>query len=274
MAFNTVSDDELYSKFPEGPYLADTWATQLCEAPLTFFDPIFDASGAGYDLPSDFLPVARSPEVLANAFAAAANVRVSTLQIPLPAGAPLRRPSSTSSPGSDGPSNSPSCSAGLKSPSCVSIDAKPAPKRRVKKRGQPRLDPIAHGVSSASAEDQLTARIPHNRVERKYREGLNTELERLRRAVPTLLQSHDGSGIGQPKPSKSMVIAAAIKHIEMVTQERDMLQSENDEIREYREEISEHRGGIREESGEIRKAKSGLKGGRWSKKRRVGAGFE
>jgi hypothetical protein len=107
-------------------------------------------------------------------------------------------------------------------------------------------------------------------VERKYREGLNAELERLRRAVPTLLQSHDGSGIGQPKPSKSMVIAAAIKHIEMVTQERDMLQNENSEIREYRKEIRERRDGIREEIGEIRKEKGGLKGGWWSKKGRAG----
>jgi hypothetical protein len=92
-------------------------------------------------------------------------------------------------------------------------------------------------------------------VERKYREGLNTELERLRRAVPTLLQSQDGSGIGQPKPSKSMVIAAATKHIEMVTQERDMLQNENDEIREYRKDMG-HRDGIREEIGEIRKRRA------------------
>jgi hypothetical protein len=137
----------------------------------------------------------------------------------------------------------------------VSTDAehaKPTPKPRKKKPIRPILGPIARGVSGALVEDQRTACIPHNKVERKYREGLNAELERLRRAVPTLLQqSHEGSGIGQPKPSKSMVIVAAIKHIEMVTQERNMLQSENDEIREHRKEISEHRDGIREEKGKI-----------------------
>jgi hypothetical protein len=35
-----------------------------------------------------------------------------------------------------------------------------------------------------------------------------------------------------------MAIAAAINHIEMVTQERDMLQNENDEIREYRRRLA------------------------------------
>jgi hypothetical protein len=118
----------------------------------------------------------------------------------------------------------------------VSTDAEhgePTPKRRMKKRGWPKLDLIALDVSGALAENQCTAPIPHNKVERKYCECLNAELERLRRAVPTLLQSHDGSGIGQLKPSKSMVIAAAINHIEMVTQERNMLQSKNDEIIDY-----------------------------------------
>jgi hypothetical protein len=278
-AFDTAFDDELYSECPGRPYLAETWATQLCEAPSNFFDPLLDASAAQYDLTSDFLP--RSLEALANASAVAANVGVCSLQIPPPAGASLRRVSSTPSPSSDKPLNSPSYSTGLESPSRVSTDAEhdePTPKRRMKKRGRPKLDPIALSISDASAEGQRTAPIPHNKVERKYREGLNAELERLRRAVPTLLQSHNGSGIGQPKPSKSIVIAAAINHIGMVTQERNMLQSENDEIREYREDISEHRDETGEEigenMGEIRTEKSGLKGGRWSKKRRVGLGSE
>jgi hypothetical protein len=258
MAFDTAFDDELHSAYSERAYLANAWATQLCEAPPSFFDPLFDASVARYDLPSDFSPVPRSSEAPANAFAAAASVGVSALQIPPPAGASLRRASSTPSPGSDEPSNSPSCSTGFVSPSRVSIDvehAEPTLKRQTKERSRPKLDAVAHGVSGGSAENQCTTRIPHNKVERKYREGLNTELERLRRAVPTLLQSHDGSGIGQPKPSKSMVIAAAIKHIEMVTQERDMLQNENDEIREYRKEM-EDRDGIREEIGQIRKRRA------------------
>src|SRR3712207_8387256 len=45
-----------------------------------------------------------------------------------------------------------------------------------------------------------TGRLPHNQVERKYREGLNAELERLRRAVPTLPQSDEAGAMGQPKP--------------------------------------------------------------------------
>jgi hypothetical protein len=98
------------------------------------------------------------------------------------------------------------------------------------KAGQPKPDPVARSASGASTEGQRTTSIPHNMVERKYREGLNAQLERLRRAVPALLQSDDGDGTSQPKPSKSMVIAAAINHIELVTLERDMLQDENNKI--------------------------------------------
>jgi hypothetical protein len=256
MAFDAASNDELYSAYPERAYLADTWATQLCEAPPAFFDPLFDASVARYDLPSDFS--FRSSEASADAFAAATSVGVSSLQIPHPASASLRRASLTPLPGIDEPSDSPSCSTGFVSPSRVSIDAehaKPTLKRQMKERGRRKLDPIAHGSSGGSAKNQCTARIPHNKVERKYREGLNSKLEKLRRAVPTLLQSHDRSGIGQSKPSKSMIIAAAIKHIEMITQERDMLQKENGAIKEYRKEV-EHRDGIREEIGEIRKRRA------------------
>jgi hypothetical protein len=42
---------------------------------------------------------------------------------------------------------------------------------------------------------------------------------------------NEGS-MDQPKPSKSMVIAAAIDHVRKITLERDMMQNENDEIRQ------------------------------------------
>jgi hypothetical protein len=47
------------------------------------------------------------------------------------------------------------------------------------------------------------------------------EMERLRKAVPTLLQSTDSCVMGVAKPSKGMVLAAAINYILKIEQERD-----------------------------------------------------
>jgi acyl-coenzyme A synthetase/AMP-(fatty) acid ligase len=68
--------------------------------------------------------------------------------------------------------------------------------------------------------------VPHNQVERKYREGLNSEIEKLRRAVPTLPQSNDSGVIGQPKPSKAIVVSAAVDYIRRTEKERDTLREE------------------------------------------------
>ncbi|KAF2659369.1 hypothetical protein K491DRAFT_591075 [Lophiostoma macrostomum CBS 122681] len=107
------------------------------------------------------------------------------------------------------------------------------PKRPQRKRGRPRLNRLDSNTSSYSAASALQCqsaaraphRLPHNQVERKYREGLNAELERLRRAVPTLPQCDDsgagGDVMGQPKPSKAMILAGAIEYIRRVEDERD-----------------------------------------------------
>jgi hypothetical protein len=47
------------------------------------------------------------------------------------------------------------------------------------------------------------------------------EFERLRRAIPTLPQCTDAAAIGATKPSKGMVLAAAIDYISRVERERD-----------------------------------------------------
>jgi hypothetical protein len=49
---------------------------------------------------------------------------------------------------------------------------------------------------------KVSQRIPHNRVERKYRDGLNSQLEHLRLNVPTLPVFNPDSPIGPPKPGK------------------------------------------------------------------------
>ena len=118
----------------------------------------------------------------------------------------------------------------------TSVYEEPLPKRSQRKRGRPRLNrtlsdpPSASSVDSSSSryrQHQRSSRLPHNQVERKYREGLNLELERLRRAVPTLPQGDEAGLVGQPKPSKAMVLAGAIEYIRKIERERDELLEEN-----------------------------------------------
>ena len=74
---------------------------------------------------------------------------------------------------------------------------------------------------------QSAARTLHNQVERKYRESLNTSLERLRHAIPTLPQNEDSSS----KPSKGAVLEGAIDYIARLERERDTYREECDKLR-------------------------------------------
>jgi hypothetical protein len=119
----------------------------------------------------------------------------------------------------------------------ASQDDQAESKRPQRKRGRPRLDGIDaefQASGSSSAKSQRTRRLPHNQVERKYREGLNSELERLRKAVPTLPHSDDGSAMNQPKPSKAMILSSAIEYIRSIEKERDALKEEVERLKQNR----------------------------------------
>ncbi|PVH91274.1 hypothetical protein DM02DRAFT_664167 [Periconia macrospinosa] len=140
------------------------------------------------------------------------------------------------------------------SSSASEADGERPPKRPQRKRVRPRLDRSLTTKLKSSSTSKYRQRLPHNQVERKYREGLNAELERLRRAVPTLPQGHEGVAMGQAKPGKAMVLAGAIDYIKKIEQERDMLAAELDGMRNeamnrgYRVEAIDHLGGIRPKS--------------------------
>jgi hypothetical protein len=77
-------------------------------------------------------------------------------------------------------------------------------------------------------------RLPHNQVERKYRESLNTQLESLRRVVPSLQQNQgacDGADIEDlptpSKPSKAVILASATAYIKQQEKDRKSLADEN-----------------------------------------------
>ncbi|KAF2277873.1 uncharacterized protein EI97DRAFT_276733 [Westerdykella ornata] len=98
--------------------------------------------------------------------------------------------------------------------------------------------------ASATADDaskpKPRRRLPHNQVERKYRESLNTQLESLRRVVPALQQPPrpacpDGADIedlpAPSKPSKAVILASATAHIKQLEKENKTVQEENQLLR-------------------------------------------
>ncbi|USP79302.1 hypothetical protein yc1106_06576 [Curvularia clavata] len=81
-------------------------------------------------------------------------------------------------------------------------------------------------------------RLPHNQVERKYRESLNTQLDSLKRVVPSLQQNPracDGADIedlpAPSKPSKAVILASATAYIKQMEKEKKSLADENQMLR-------------------------------------------
>ena len=91
-----------------------------------------------------------------------------------------------------------------------------------RKRGRPRKDCSSPETFSPISRRHSDGgrRIPHNEVERKYREGLNASFRKLQCAVPALSQLSDGI-IGTARPSKAVVIDSAIEYIHRLEKERD-----------------------------------------------------
>jgi hypothetical protein len=84
-------------------------------------------------------------------------------------------------------------------PAHTSNELKAAEPPVKRKRGRPRRD---FSEVSYKPAVKVSQRIPHNKVERKYRDGLNGQLEHLRLNVPTLPVFDPESPIGPPKPGK------------------------------------------------------------------------
>jgi len=88
------------------------------------------------------------------------------------------------------------------------------------------------------AKGKTRRRLPHNQIERKYRESLNTQLESLRRVVPALQQKQracDAADIedlpAPSKPSKAVVLASATAYIKQMEKDKMSLQDENQLLR-------------------------------------------
>lgn len=101
--------------------------------------------------------------------------------------------------------------------------------------------PVQVQPSTESTEDgkpKSRRRLPHNQVERKYRESLNTQLESLRKVVPALQQNPrvcDGADIedlpAPSKPSKAVILASATAYIKQMEKDNKIMQEENELLR-------------------------------------------
>lgn len=144
------------------------------------------------------------------------------------------------------------------------VEIQPRPKKRSESdasSGEPmgRQFPTKHAIDTPSrVKDEVTSespeqmpppsaedgkpksrrRLPHNQVERKYRESLNTQLESLRRVVPALQQNQracDGADIEDlptpSKPSKAVILASATAYIKQQEKDKKNLQDENQMLR-------------------------------------------
>jgi len=99
-------------------------------------------------------------------------------------------------------------------------------------------DETNDGAKGAN-ETKGRKRQPHNQIERKYRESLNTQLESLRRVVPALQQNRtspcDGADIedlpAPSKPSKALILATATAYIKQIEKEKKQVADENAVLR-------------------------------------------
>jgi hypothetical protein len=99
-------------------------------------------------------------------------------------------------------------------------------------------DPVPTKATSAGKPSR---RQPHNEIEKKYRESINTHLEALKNSLPAFQQSKtqclQGKGdiedlAATPKPSKSIILASAVAHIKKIEKEKRQFEQERNMLRQ------------------------------------------
>lgn len=119
--------------------------------------------------------------------------------------------------------------AAMGPPDLPMSDREPSPGSK-KKRGRPKSEGNGDD-DKKDPKDFERPRLPHNEVERKYRESLNLGFEKLRAAVPTLPKLDAGAASIAQKQSKAAVLTAAFDYIKCLEGENERLQEENRQLR-------------------------------------------
>jgi hypothetical protein len=120
-----------------------------------------------------------------------------------------------------------------------SSDVRPFPDPRALKRQHTETStqdtPKRNSFPSRDPRRRTSKRVPHNLVERKYRNTLNAELERLRCAIPHIAGLGGGADDGSnnsSKPSKANILASAVAYIRSMEMEYDRLNKKQEELQE------------------------------------------
>ena len=119
--------------------------------------------------------------------------------------------------------------------------SKKRPGKRTSSESSSSPDPIP-APSTKAAPAKTSRRQPHNEIEKKYRESINTHLEALKNSIPAFQQSKNaqcmhGKGdiedlAAAPKPSKSIILASAVAHIKKIEKEKRQLEQERNLLRQ------------------------------------------
>jgi hypothetical protein len=122
----------------------------------------------------------------------------------------------------------------------VNTRTRKRPNKRTSSESSSSPDPVPAPATKA-APTKTSRRQPHNEIEKKYRESINTHLEALKNSIPAFQsKSSDclhGKGdiedlAAAPKPSKSIILASAVAHIKKVEKEKRQLEQERNLLRQ------------------------------------------
>lgn len=106
---------------------------------------------------------------------------------------------------------------------CCSVELTGSPK--LPKR-TPVRPPKSEGNRGIQGSPKVSKRVPHHEVERKYRNGLNRQLERLRDAIPSAREANATGTYG--KLSKTVILTSAIDYIALLEQKLELMRREKE----------------------------------------------
>jgi len=84
---------------------------------------------------------------------------------------------------------------------------------------------------SSSDKPPMKRRMAHNLVEKRYRNTINSEMERLRQMVPHVVTIDAQTPNGRSKASKATVLSSAVRYIQELEADRHRLAVENEDMR-------------------------------------------
>lgn len=88
---------------------------------------------------------------------------------------------------------------------------------------QQQEDSVEAPSSPTLGRPKNNTRVPHQKVEQRYRENLQLNFDRLRSAVPEIATLQPARSGQPPKPSKAEVLAAASEYIRQLEEENEIL---------------------------------------------------